>query len=635
MNTKNIYFADLETATPNSEYFKKHNDTIINVGYLENYENDNDNFLFGNVDEMIDWFYNKSKSVLVYFHNLTWDGDFILKHLAKSNYWEFVNYEFTNSKMKNKQVCFLRQLNKIYNIKICLVGKKKNKITIDIKCSLNLLSSGVENLGKSVNIEKYQDIKNVKEFYDVEYQTDISKYDKTYIDYLKRDILIVKKSFKIFKNEMDIFLNKNKNKNWLYNFDYFKKYTIGSIAYEIQKRYIKKFNDIKKGFKCSLATYELAQKFYFGGFTQFNPHIQNKVINCKNGVGIDINSAHPNSMTKLLPYGEMINFKDEKPKGVYLEYLEIKINHAIAKFDNVPCLYNWKKTIDKSLNRYVLYTNNITVYYLKQEWETLKKFYDFKGVKILNRWWCKASYFLKDYTNDLYSLKQKHSQENKKALANVYKILLNSSYGKHATRLLFSEYYICKNKTEYDNYLRIGEIYYNKQTYQVTEINDSLKLPNKFIIKITPKIFKEFNYHKLIAATITSYTRIKILETILLLNPKNFLYCDTDSIYLKNVDEKLLSSLTHDSKLGYWKIEKRFKKFVVSGSKCYAVLDENAKNLYSKYSGINVKWLKDNWDLGFWKNQDIVLFNANLKKFSTPSGLVLVPVDYVPKKRYY
>lgn len=638
MKKLNIYFADLETATPNTEYFKKYEDTKINIGYIESFKDDNDNLHFISINELINWFYLKSRSAIIYFHNLSWDGDFILKALAKSKKYKCVNFDSWKN-LNNGEYCFMRQLNKIYSIILVFNGKKKNKIYLEFKCSLNILGASVESLGQSIGIAKYENItpEEIATFYDVEPKDNIKEYPKKYIEYVTRDVKIVKKSFEIFKKEIDEFINNSKYKNVLQKFNWFKKYTAGSIAYNIQYKYITKFSEIKEGFKCSRDTYELAQKFYFGGFTEFNPHIQNKVVECKNGLGIDINSAHPHSMTQLLPYGELVNFRAYKPdKGKkYLEYWEIKIDVVMAKYKNVPCFYNWNKKQDRSLNRYVLSTQNVTCYYLKEEFETLKKYYHFEGVKIINKYWAYASNFLKKYVDDLYKLKQYHSQHNQKALANVYKLLLNSSYGKHATRLFFSEYYICKNKEEYDNLLGIGNFYYNKNEYEITDAQEVVKLKDVYILKITPTKEKDKNYHKLIAATITAYTRINILETILKLNPDNFLYCDTDSIYLKDYNKDDLQPLLHDNKLGKWKIEKHFRKFIVAGAKCYAVLNEDESAQMSKYSGINKRWLKDNWDLNLWKNQDIVLLKANLKKQSCRSGLILVNVDYQPTKRHY
>lgn len=628
---RNIYFADLETATIETEYFKKNNDTCVNVGYIENW-NEEEGTYFLNIKELIHILWTRSKSCYVYFHNLSFDGDFILKYLAQNNF-KCVNYENVEN---NKEFGFLRQLNKIYAIELCINGKNENLVKIGFRCSLNILSSGVEELGKSVGISKYGEISHLETFYDVEPQRDISKYSKEYLDYLKRDVKIVKKAMIMFDNELGTFLKSKK----IY-LRWYTKLTIGAIAYKLQQRYVSRFYKVKKGFKCSLETYDLASNYYFGGFCEFNPNIQNQVVECKKGIGLDINSAHPNSMTKLLPYGELINYKDKKPIGAHLNYLELHIDLAVSKNDNIPCLINWNRVngTDKSKYRYVNQLSDFKCFYLEQEFEVLKDFYYFEGIKVINKYWCSCGAFLKTYTNDLYFYKKEHSKNKQKALANTYKILLNSSYGKHATRKIYSDYYICENKKEYESLLQLDSFIHKNVEYTIQEASDLVKLPNAYILKITPKgEDKSIFYHKLIAATITAWTRIKILKTIKELNPDNFLYTDTDSIYLKDYEDSKVEPLLDDYELGMWKKEKTFDKFIVAGAKCYVYFNKDEKQpdiVGMTYSGINKRWLKDNWDLGMWKYQDKVLYKANLKRFSCPSGLVIVPIDYEPKKRIH
>lgn len=636
MGKRIIYFADFETATVKTDYYKKTNDTRLNLGYIEP-QNSDDGFLFTDIKELIHFLWEKSRSCFIYFHNLSWDGDFILKWLAKNGYKAQNQKEIS----KNKEFSFLRQINKIYSITLLINGKKNNLIKIEFRCSLNILSSSIEALGKAVGINKYDGIDDVNTFYDVEPQECVTDYPTQYIEYLKRDVKIAKKAMSEFDKELTNFVKNNQLKNYMHGFKWYSKLTIGAIAYELQRRYTRRVKKVFRGLKVSVKSHDIADLFYFGGFCEFNPNIQNKIVKCKNGIGLDINSAHPNSMTKMLPYGEVFNLKDKQPDSdKVLYYYEIKVGFASAKWDTFPCLINWNKInkTDESKNRYVLQLSNFTCYYLKEEWETINKLYDFENVKIVNTYWCYASRFLEQYTKDLYHFKKEHSKNGQKALANTYKILLNSSYGKHATRLLFSEYLITQNKADYDAILKSEEIIIGERCFVVSEANKRVILPNQYILKITPTDFKDLNFNKMIAATITAYTRIKIFETVLMLNPKNFLYSDTDSLYLKDYDKNKVQTLLDDYELGMWKKEKEFSNFCVAGSKCYIHFngsEPNPQNLSMTYSGINKRWLKDNWDIGMWKVQDKVLLHANLKIQACESGLVLVESDYKPHKRLY
>ena len=196
-----IYYADFETATSNTEYFKKHNDTCLNVGYIEDADSDNGTY-FLTIWEMINWIKKQNRSCFVYFHNLSFDGDFILKWLAK-NKFRAVNYD--EVALPN-EFGFLRQINKIYAIDLVLNNGRGEPLSIYFRCSLNILSSSVEALGQAVGISKHSEKTQIEAFYDVEPQGAIHLYSQEYLDYLKRDVLIIKKAMAIFDSELSGFL---------------------------------------------------------------------------------------------------------------------------------------------------------------------------------------------------------------------------------------------------------------------------------------------------------------------------------------------------------------------------------------------------------------------------------------------
>lgn len=628
---KTIFLADLETSTKQTKYFQEHQDTTVLVGYIENKEND-ESCYFRDLKGMIEFLKSVGKDCLVYFHNLKFDGDFILKYLAKNNY-KLKNYDDVK---KVNDFGMLRQINKIYAIKLNLYSiKTKKQFCVEFRCSLMMLSSGVAALGKCFGLNK------METNYHIEPQKDWQDYPKQFLEYLKRDVQIVKKAINYFENEIEGFVKHSQFRNYFRNFHWWKFLTIGALAYDIQWRYTKKFKEINKGLKCSLESYELASKFYFGGFTQFNEKIQNKIVECPKGLCVDINSAHPFSMTKDLPYGEMHDYDIEKPlqneKVIY--YYKIFCRQAISKYDELPCLINWNK-INKTnfftKHRYEFNLSNFTCYYQKDEWELLQQFYDFIDWKIEKTYWCYSSSYLSKCVKDLYQFKVKHDKENNNALKHIYKILLNSLYGKHSTRLNFNEYYVCSSESEYNGLLKQGHFIYNKKEYELTECNERVKLPYCWILKATPKTFKERNYNKIIASTITAYSRMNLLNTIKLMGIKNFLYCDTDSIYLKNYKQKDLDKIEDRYEIGKWKNEnKKFKWFIVRGSKCYIAYDDVNKPTALVYSGINKDWLKDNFTLDFFTSDEMVMENANKVYEYYPSGIIITEKNYTAKERLY
>ncbi|WP_283393084.1 hypothetical protein [Photobacterium phosphoreum] len=125
--------------------------------------------------------------------------------------------------------------------------------------------------------------------------------------------------------------------------------TVGSLSYKIQKSYIYTYSKEKlgnkkiyDGIKLTAPELELATKFYYGGWTHFNQKIQYQSYKCKNiGLAIDINSAHPNSMRKLLPFGKIYKKEEfEKVSDHKLIYYHLKIRKATAKSLEVLTLKN-------------------------------------------------------------------------------------------------------------------------------------------------------------------------------------------------------------------------------------------------------------------------------------------------------
>lgn len=618
MKLSNVWVGDFETVTTQTNFFKQENRTKVLLFCLKKLKGEI-TYLGVNLEEWLNILLSWKTNQVIYYHNLNFDGEFIISWLDSKG-WKVIN---KNEEPKAFTFSFLRQNNNIYMINLYL---KSTSITIF--CSLKQLSASIEALGKDLKISKYEEEIN-KSFYDIEPQDSVEKYPKNFVEYCIRDTEILKQAFFNFcKNLYNI-----QTSNWFVSkIDLNRNFTIGSIAYRLQMDFIKKFGlDLNYNYaseiKISPESYEIASKFYFGGITQFNPKIQYQTVDCPNGIGLDVNSQHPFSMTKLLPYGEMINFKKQKPPKncKYLVYLELEIDSAISKTGDVLNLWNWNRTKGA---RYVQHMEFFKCYYLLEEWEMLQNFYTFTGVKVINKWWAKADYFLKEYVETLYKLKADYSAKGEKANAQTYKILLNSSYGKHATRADFSEL-LAVSEQEYYEMIN-QELVINGRLWKVSEPSELVTLKNSKLVKLEPLETKDKLFNKLIAATITAWSRIYLYETIYKLGVENFLYCDTDSIYLK--DYKNLDCIKiHDTELGAWGIIEKFKKFTVKGAKAYVYQSE--KGFKYTHSGINKNWLAKNFDIGFFETEEILLKESNLKKKKVEGGVVLEWVDYLSKKR--
>lgn len=633
-----LWVADFETVTPNTQYFKKHQDTKVLVAGLMN-ENNTQYQIFSNLPDFIYYVLNTLKSHdILYFHNLKFDGNFIYKWCFK-NGWRPVNSIY---EVGHRDIYIFRDKDKIFEI---VLGWKNKRI--NIKCSYLILCSGVDTLAKDLGMDSKEKFKeNNPNFYDVEPQDSWAKYPKQYIEYLKNDINVVRVALLNYFNAL-----KDKSEEFKLLKDLNKFLTTGSLSFELQKSYTAKYNlDPNKIMYCSIEEYDLYKKWFFGGLTQFNPMIQGKLITPESGKVIDINSAYPYAMTKPLPVDKLWNLKDAvpSPKQNVYHYFHMKIKKAKAKYMETPFLRNWKSQGGDD-NRYCLYLQDFECYYLEDEFKTLCKYYEFEGVEIIDVYWCEVLDYLAEYINTIYDLKSYYKKLNNKSGQFLYKILLNAGYGKYAQRYnMRTEYWI--NTKDKEAMLQKGEArlkttimnFYGKKIVEndyyvfpltkLTAVDNVCGRSNIAILK--KEITRAHNI--LVASTITALNRVFLMETILKLGPENFYYCDTDAIFFndKNVD---ISCIEIDGyKLGAWDYELNLKKLVVLGAKAYWA-EEKTENKKVKFSGINKKFLEDYGRMDWFMSSEdsTVLKGATLKKKETPSGIVLVTDDYEIKERKY
>lgn len=78
-----ILVADFETATTKTKYFKDNNDTCIYLWNIQELDNDDTNALGTSIESFFEFLEFTNESATIYFHNLSFDGNFIYKYLMK------------------------------------------------------------------------------------------------------------------------------------------------------------------------------------------------------------------------------------------------------------------------------------------------------------------------------------------------------------------------------------------------------------------------------------------------------------------------------------------------------------------------------------------------------------------------
>lgn len=708
---KHILCCDFETTTSKTKYYQKHKDVMVQLWVARDYETGKVLGRGTKIEDFFSFLKSLQKNYIIYFHNLSWDGNFIYKYLAKTA----ILVNKMDVKRDNIWTLFFNGSD-IYQIEYMYYCKSKNNKNVyhklTFQCSYRMLSASIESLGKDLGLLKIQKGWNHEKMLNSEPKETIDDYLKTkngrnYVAYCENDTLIMREALATFQEGLTAlsqikdydFYGYKIDLSFFERFKIYNRLTIGSLGYDMQKHVIyhnpwlrendgeKKFaknisKEIKKGLMHSIQDNELSDYFYSGGFTQFNTLYRCNLNNitklpCENGMSIDVNSMHPSSMTKKLPYGQIYDKSKDNwetmglTEDKVIEWYVIEIDGFESKkgFGTFPVIANWVKKakilqrehakkqkyrefnqehfdklwedfeinkINPNARYFSDYDGKMIMYYLKEEWEELQNCVVFHNPRIIKIYWNKAFNYSKLFIELLYSKRQEFKALKQDAKSLTYKILLNCSYGIHGKRAAYTSAYICDSLEQYEG-LDIGsiiDIEIGDKVYPHIVVNKSTKIckiPNNYVVEIAPLNVKKAN-NKFIAAAICAYSRINLFSTIRIVGIPNSLYCDTDSIYIKNYDletrNKLNSlNLIHKTELGKWDEEQEFSFITIIGAKRYEIFDKDGNKITSKCAGVAKTLLKgrdatfDNCDA------DGTLRGGSLKKEETPSGLVLIEKD--------
>lgn len=226
-------------------------------------------------DFMYHIFNYPSKEVLVYFHNLKFDGEFILIWLLSNGY----ELTYIRPKEPNTFNTLISDMGVWYAIEIKLKTK-----TIKIWDSYKVLPFSVDDIAKSFKLPEQK----LSIDYDM-HREEGHKLTQEEKEYIRHDVIIMGKALYFMLGEGEVKMTAGSNA-----LEYFKHlYTEKNWKY-----YFPKLPDHAD---------EYIRKSYRGGWTYANPKYQNKDIG--EGVVLDVNSLYPSRMyNELLPYGEPIPF---------------------------------------------------------------------------------------------------------------------------------------------------------------------------------------------------------------------------------------------------------------------------------------------------------------------------------------
>lgn len=354
---------------------------IINYGYT--------------IDEFFNYIKNNLKNYTIYFHNLKFDGSFILNSLIQR---EIPYKEKIYSKDKKCYNTLISEEGQFYQITIHFQAG----ITVVIQDSLKILPFPVATIAKSFNLPM---LKGCIDYND--YSIDDEK-----LEYVFNDVKIVALALKELKE------------NGLVNM------TTASCAYH---NFSKDFPFMPTFFPVLdekfLIDYRLA---YRGGRSQVNPIYENVI--CHNVKRYDVNSMYPYIMHDMeLPYGKPIKCKE---MGHYkFELYKMYITFEL-KEGHLPTLL--KKNVMFGEGSYYINSEIGELIYISNiDFELLKRHYNILSIKVEEIWgFNTTTTIFKRYIDKWYAIKNT-TTGGKKVIA---KLMLNSLYGKFGSN--------CKGKSK-------------------------------------------------------------------------------------------------------------------------------------------------------------------------------------------
>lgn len=483
-------------------------------------------FEYGNNMESFFDYMEKSKNSTFYFHNLKFDGEFILVYLFEHGFKHVIDRKDEDSKTFTTLISDGGQF---YSMKIIFEKKGKKTKYVQIYDSLKILPFSVEQIAKGFNlpIQKLElDYKATRE------PGHVLTPDE--VDYLRNDVDIVARALKVlFDQGLD---KMTQGSNALHDY----KRTVGQKSFE-------------RWFPVPDYDYDVRQS-YKGGFTYLNPVY--KDVDIGEGLVLDVNSLYPSIMhDKPLPFGDGIYFEGQyQHDSLYNLYVQMFTCQFDLKEGYIPTI-QLKHNLAFIPTQYISSSGDeeVTMCLTSVDLELFFEHYNVYNIEYHSGWKFKSTMGLfTEYIDKWTKVKIESTRNGNKAMRTLAKLMLNALYGKFGLN---------PNVQSKIPYYDSGVIRYSKGE---KEVRQPIYIPVATFITAWAR-------HKTIASAQKVYNM--------------FAYADTDSLHLELKLPAELSKLSNDEleklttadlqkhgvpipddfvidpyALGAWKVESRFTR---------------------------------------------------------------------------
>lgn len=514
-------------------------------------------------------------NIILYFHNLKFDGSFILDYLMRYEYTQAYSEAeqrwLKNSEMPRKSFRYLiSDMGQWYTIII----KDINNKTIEIRDSLKLLPFSLREIGKGFKT-KHQKLE--MEYKGFRYPNCPISAEE--LKYIENDVLVLKEA-------LEIMFQDGHNKLTIGSCclaEFKSSLALGKWDYEAMFPDMYKIEIVKERFGAETVG-DFIRKSYKGAWCYLKSGCENKLYTygCTN----DVNSLYPSMMHSEsgnyypigrphLWYGDYIPDEALTNNRFYFIKVETKF---FLKENYLPCIQiknnklyksnEWLETSDIHVNgKYydkleledgTITDVKVTLYLTMVDWQLIQVHYHLEDTKILCGMWFDTKIGIFDKYINIY---REIKMNNKGAKRTEAKLFLNNLYGKMASSP-DSNYKIAYMKED----SIIG--------FNTVEAHD-----------------KKAGYIP-VGAAITAYARRFTIRAAQA-NYDNFIYADTDSIHCACKPDEVKGIKVDPSAFCCWKTESTWDEGIFVRQKTYIehVIEEDLEPIENPYYNVKAAGL--------------------------------------------
>ena len=586
-----------------------------------------DNFTYNNsLDSFMEYARDNENSTY-YFHNLKFDGEFIIVWLFEHG---FKHVTERKDEATKTFTTLISDKGQFYSIKIIFEKKGKKTKYIKIFDSLKILPFSVSQIAKGFNLPISKLEIDYKAHRPVGHKLTLLE-----INYIKNDVEIVARALEVIFSQG------------------LTKMTQGSNALYDYKRTVTEKN-FKRWFPMPEYDHDVRQS-YKGGYTYLNPLYKEKDIG--EGMVLDVNSLYPWVLHDCpLPYGDGIYFEgryeEDKLYNLYVQMFtcqfELKEGYlpTIQLKNNLSFIPTEYLTSSKSPDGVYEF---VTMCLTSVDLELFLEHYEIYNVEWHSGWKFKSTVGLfTEYVDKWTKIKIESTLNGNKSMRTLAKLMLNALYGKFALNPK-----VASKIPYYDN----GVVKYETPTEEY--IDDKGKKRKRTKYELRDPIYIP------VGTFVTAWARHKTITSAQKMYDK-FVYADTDSLHLnlplppemsKLSNDELEKLTTEDLKkygidlpdgfivdpvnLGAWKIESRFTRARFVRQKTY-IEDWNTPETWNtekydkKLLNITCAGMPEAcYEFVTWDNfHEGAKYGGKLQPKHVKGGIVLKEIEFTIQKSY-